>query len=229
MKSFNIFLCLFLSTIVCIGQGKELSNELIWNSRTFSSNYVYGLRSMNDGLHYTTLERSAENGSEIVQYRYEDGGKVRIIASSKSIFNDPGKRIEDYEFSADELQLLITTDQERIYRRSRKANYYVHSLEKGKTFPLTDFSNGKQRLAEFSPDGSMIAFVRDNNIFTLDVKYREETQVTYDGVSNQIINGATDWVYEEEFGFAKGFYWSPKGDKIAYYKFDESAEKQFQM
>ena len=75
----------------------------------------------------------------------------------------------------------------------------------------------------------MVAFVKENNIFTIDLNSLEEIQVTHDGTMNQIINGATDWVYEEEFGFSKGFFWSPKGNRIAYYKFDESKVKEFQM
>ncbi|MGB0423807.1 MAG: S9 family peptidase, partial [Flavobacteriales bacterium] len=181
------------------------------------------------GLHYTSLESSEKDGSQIVKYSFKTGEKIEVIASSKSIFSDPSRTIDDYDFSKDEQQILIATDQESIYRRSSEANYYIHNLEKSRSFPLTEFTLGKQRLAEFSPIGDMVCFMRDNNLFTVDLKYREEAQVTFDGKNNQIINGATDWVYEEEFGFSKGFYWSPKGDRIAYYKFDESAVKEFQM
>jgi dipeptidyl-peptidase-4 len=154
---------------------------------------------------------------------------VGVIASSKSIFGKSETGIDDYEFSADESKLLISTDTESIYRHSSRAQYYVFNIEKAKAFPLADAEKGKQRLATFSPDGEKVAFVRKNNLFISDLKYRTEVKVTSDGVDNKIINGATDWVYEEEFGFDRGFYWSPKGDRIAYYKFDESEVKQFQM
>ena len=230
MKRTALLITLLLS-LQCLltAQQAELTNELIWYSREFSAEYVGGLRSMNDGLHYTSLESSEEDGSQIVKYSFKTGEKIEVLASSASIFSDPSRSIDDYEFSKDEQQILIATDQESIYRRSSKANYYIHSLAKARSFPLTEFKLGKQRLAEFSPNGEMVCFMRDNNLFTVDLKYREESQVTYDGKNNQIINGATDWVYEEEFGFDKGFYWSPKGDRIAYYKFDETAVKEFQM
>lgn len=227
-RSFLLFLFLTAAIPALFAQTKALTNEEVWGW-AFYGETVGGLRSMNDGLHYTSLESSQENGSEIVKYSYKTGEKIGVVASSSSIFKDPSKSIEDYTFSKDENQILIATEQEAIYRRSSKANYYVHNIAKAKTFPLSDFKQGKQRLAEFSPDGSMVAFVRDNNIFTVDLKYREETKVTYDGTINQIINGATDWVYEEEFGFSKAFFWSPKGNRIAYYKFNESEVKEFQM
>ncbi|MDP4827734.1 MAG: DPP IV N-terminal domain-containing protein [Flavobacteriales bacterium] len=227
-KSFLLLTAIFF-VIATNAQKKELTNDLIWYSGEFKTEYVSGLRSMNDGVHYTSLEYSEANGSEIVKYAYSTGEKVGVIASSKSIFGKSETGIDDYEFSADESKLLISTDTESIYRHSSRAQYYVFNIEKAKAFPLADADKGKQRLATFSPDGEKVAFVRKNNLFISDLKYRTEVKVTSDGVDNKIINGATDWVYEEEFGFDRGFYWSPKGDRIAYYKFDESEVKQFQM
>lgn len=227
-KSFLLLTAIFF-VIATNAQKKELTNDLIWYSGEFRTEYVSGLRSMNDGVHYTSLEYSEENGSEIVKYAYSTGEKVGVIATSKSIFGKSETGIDDYEFSADESKLLISTDTESIYRHSSRAQYYVFNIEKAKAFPLADADKGKQRLATFSPDGDKVAFVRKNNLFISDLKYRTEVKVTSDGVDNKIINGATDWVYEEEFGFDRGFYWSPKGDRIAYYKFDETEVKQFQM
>ncbi|MFO7721675.1 MAG: alpha/beta fold hydrolase, partial [Bacteroidales bacterium] len=85
------------------------------------------------------------------------------------------------------------------------------------------------RLAEFSPDGNKVAFVRNNNIFVKDLMTGEETTVTADGEVNSIINGTCDWVYEEEFSFTKGFQWSPSGRYLAYYRFDESNVKEFTL
>ena len=218
-KSFLLLTAIFF-VIATNAQKKELTNDLIWYSGEFKTEYVSGLRSMNDGVHYTSLEYSEANGSEIVKYAYSTGEKVGVIASSKSIFGKSETGIDDYEFSADESKLLISTDTESIYRHSSRAQYYVFNIEKAKAFPLADADKGKQRLATFSPDGEKVAFVRKNNLFISDLKYRTEVKVTSDGVDNKIINGATDWVYEEEFGFDRGFYWSPKGDRIAYYKFD---------
>lgn len=212
-----------------LGTAQELTNEKIWYSGEFRGEYVSGLRSMKDGVHYTTLDYDEALGSKIVKYAYESGEEVATIATSQAVFADPSIAISDYAFSADEQKLLISTEVESIYRYSSKANYYIYDLEKERAFPLTDFAKGKQRLADFSPGANKVAFVRDNNLFVTDLRTREEVQITSDGKENHLINGATDWVYEEEFGFDKGFYWSPKGDRIAYYKFDESKVKQFQM
>jgi dipeptidyl-peptidase 4 len=149
---------------------KGLSNELIWNSREFSAEFVGGLNSMNDGLHYTSVEESDAFGSKIVRYSYITGKEVDVIATSKDIFGDEMKGIEGYEFSADEKQLLIQTKTQGIYRYSFSADYYVYNLTTKKTFPLTDFAKGPQMLADFSPDGKRIAFVRNNNLFVLDTK-----------------------------------------------------------
>lgn len=184
---------------------------------------------MNDGNHYTVLEESDAVGASIVKYSYLTGEKVAVVATAKDIFGNTDIAIDDYAFSKDETKLLIQTETESIYRHSFYAIYYVHDLTTKKTTPISDKGKGKQRLAEFSPDGSKVAFVRDNNIFFVDLALKQEEQVTRDGENNKIINGATDWVYEEEFAFDKGFQWSPKSNRIAYYKFDESKVKEFGM
>jgi len=109
------------------------------------------------------------------------------------------------------------------------ANYYIYNLETEELQPLTDFSKGKQRLAEFSPGGDQVAFVRNNNLFIQDLAAGKEIQVTTDGEENKIINGYPDWVNEEEFGYAKAFHWSPEGTKIGFCRFDETAVREFQM
>lgn len=210
-------------------QDLELTNDLIWYSQEFSAESVSGVNSMKDGLHYTSLEWNDDVGSAIVKYAYATGDSLGIIASSKGILKDNTQLIDGYEFSADESKLLIQTETHKIYRHSFKANYYIHDITTKRSAPLADFDKGKQRLAQFSPQGDNVAFVRDNNIYIHNLEFREEEKITYDGKANHLINGYPDWVYEEEFGFNRGFYWSPKGDRIAYYKFDESKVKEFQM
>jgi dipeptidyl-peptidase 4 len=230
MKRVAFFTGLLLfSLLASLRAQLPLSNELIWASGEFSAEYVDGLNSMNDGLHYTSLEESDALGSKVVKYSYETGKEVAVLLTAKEVFGDATKTIDGYQFSADEKQVLITTETEPIYRYSFSAHYYVYNLETKKGFPLTDFSRGKQRLADFSPDAKRIAFVRGNNIFIVDTETKKETIVTRDGITNEIIHGATDWVYEEEFGFDKGFYWSPKGNRLAYYTFDERQVREFGM
>ena len=122
--------------------------------------------------------------------------------------------------------MLISTETESIYRYSKRAIYYVFNIHNNK---LKQISENKIRYATFSPDGSKVAYVFGNNLFIKNLKNGQETQVTSDGKKNHIINGASDWVYEEEFKLVKGFSWSADGKKIAYYKFDESHVKEFSM
>lgn len=132
-----------------------------------------------------------------------------------------------YEFSADEKKVLIATELESIYRRSTKAFYYVLDL---KSKELQKLSEGdKQMYADFSPSGDMVAFVKNNDLYYKDLSNEKEIKITTDGEYNKIINGASDWVYEEELSLSQAFAWSPDGEKIAFYKFDESEVKQWNM
>lgn len=133
--------------------------------------------------------------------------------------------MSNFNLSQDESKALLYTDEEKIYRRSSRENYYVLDLRTKQLTAVSDL--GKQRLAEFSPDGSKVSFVRDNNLFIKDLTSGKEVQITPDGLANTIINGASDWVYEEEFEFSKAYEWSPDGKKIAFYRFDESKVKEF--
>lgn len=210
--------------------GKELTNELIWYSGEFRTSYVSGVRSMNDGKHYTSLDQ--EKGYVIVnKYLYATNEKTETIVSSENLKDEKGNtiNINDYQFSADETKLLIASEQEQIYRHSSKSFYYIYDIKSKKTYPLSDKEKGKQRLADFSPNGNLVAFVRENNLFYKNLETNKEYQITFDGELNKYIYGATDWVYEEEFSFHKGFHWNDNGSKIAYYRFDESNVKEFQI
>ena len=198
---------------------KEITLEDIYSDRTFSERSVRGVRSMNDGEHFTTLEESRK----IVKYSYKTGETIEILFNSA----DDNFRINNYQFSSDESKLLLAVNADYIYRRSFKADYYIYDIQSKK---LTELStNGKQMFAAFSPKADKVGFVRNNNIFIKDLETNEEKQITSDGKYNQIINGGTDWVYEEEFAFTRAFFWSPEGEKIAFYKFDESDVRIFNM
>jgi dipeptidyl-peptidase-4 len=220
MRSSFLVLFLLLSTLPAIGQKKELSNQLIWASREFSPEYVYSVSSMNDGEHFSALEEN-----KIVKYSYKNFSKpVATILDGNEL---TGISIDDYFFNSDETKVLIATKVSAIYRRSFTAEYYVVDLKTKKSTQL--FDKGAQMLADFSPDGSKVAFVFENNIYIRNLSDNSLTQITTDGKQNAIINGSTDWVYEEEFEVTKAFHWSPNGTKIAFLKFDESAVKEFTM
>jgi dipeptidyl-peptidase-4 len=206
-------------------QKKQISLEDIHKNNTFRSKAVYGLSSMNDGIHYTTLE-SPKSGTVILRFEYAKSSAPDTILK-QSEFIDEGKAlpIETYSFSADESKVLVATGKESIYRHSTKEFYYVIDLKSKKVTPINRAE--KQMYGSFSPDGNMVGYVRGNNIYILDLVSGKEMQVTKDGKFNHIINGATDWVHEEEFAFSRAFFWSSDSKKIAYYKFDESKVKEF--
>ena len=212
---------LFLAQCV-IAQEKMIQLEDIWARRTFSPEWVWGINSMNDGVHYSSLNYG-ENNVYITQYSYETGDSILTIVDSKDL---DGISFSDYSFSEDEKKVLLPTETESIYRYSSRSNYYVYDRE---TKIAEELSEGKQRLAQFSPDASKVAFVKENNIFIKDIINNTELQVTFDGEINKIINGATDWVYEEEFAFDNGMQWNASGNKIAYYRFDEEKVPEFSM
>ena len=222
-------LCL-LATIVfgcthSIAQ-KNITLEDIWLNGTFSAKGISEIRSMNDGEHYCILKRTG-----IEKYAYKTGEKIEDVCLFNTPVNakkaKPMPRIESYMFDSNEKQILLSSEFEPLYRHSGISNYYIYNIE-NKTLELISH-NGKQRLTTFSPDGTMVAFVRDNNIYIMDLATKEEKQITFDGKINCIINGTTDWVYEEEFGITQGFYWSPDSKKIAFYRFDESHVKEYTM
>lgn len=208
---------------------KELTNRDIWYGPTFSSEFVGGLASMNDGLHYTALESDGK-GQLLKRYAYRSGNAVETLLRSSDLVLAPGQpalEMDGYSFSGDERKLMIETGSESLYRYSYYAQHYVYDRSSKKLVPLSDPEGPKQRLATFSPDGSKAAFVRDNDLYIVDLANMKETRVTNDGEWNKVINGATDWVYEEEFTLVQGYSWSPKGSKLLYMRSDESAVKEF--
>ena len=225
----NLFLIGLLALSLNTLAQKKFTNELIWNSREFNTDYLGGFNSMNDGETFSDLKDSDLNGLTIIKCSFSTGDTLAEITNAKKIFKGAISSFDNYSFNADETMLLIETDRQSIYRWSSEANYYVHNLQTGETAPIANFADGKQRLATISPDKKKIAFVRNNNIFIYDIAAKKELQVTYDGKTNAIINGATDWVYEEEFGFDRGLYWNVNGSMLAYYKFNEELVPEFGM
>lgn len=192
---------------------------------TFSPNSVQNVRWMNDGDYY-----SATKDNKIIKYHIVDGTE-EVLFDGNNFEGTAGEtpfQIQGYQFSADETKLLLKTDVEQIWRRSTRENYYVYDIQNESLSKLVQ-SGEKQQYAELSPAGDRAAFVRDNNLFWVDLATGNVTQITEDGAFNKVINGAADWVYEEEFGFAKAWFWSPDGNKIAFYRFDEERVQEFFM
>ena len=223
MKRIFISALLIGLFLVSVSAQKRIELEDLFLSGTFSEKKIMSLRSMNDGLHYTTLE----NGCRIVKYSYQTGRQAAVLFDLEKIKDAAIKRFSEYEFSEDETRILLTTDVQPIYRRSYTAEYYVWNSV---TEELTRLSEkGRQQAAVFSPDGERVAFVRDNNIFIKSLKFGTESQVTWNGKKNEIINGVPDWVYEEEFSMNRAFAWSPDNKMLAFIRFDETAVSEFGM
>ena len=222
LKKYCLLLLVLLATLGLHAQQLTLEDVVV--KRTYAQKSVNGLASLNDGLNYTTLENM---GKELVKYSYKTGEKVATLLDVSLLKNDSLKFITDYQFSSDESKVLLMTDRKPIYRRSFTANYFVYNFV---TKELTKLSNGgDQQLATFSPDGERVAFVRKNNLFVKSLRFGTERQITDDGEFNKIINGAPDWVYEEEFEFNRGFEWSPDSKQLAYMKFNEEQVPVYHM
>lgn len=221
MKKLTVVFLFVLTTFGGYAQKKNISLENIFKNPLFSVKGVYGLVSMNDGLHYSTLK-----DGKILKYEYANvGTPEQIVDQNELNYNGKKISINKYSFTKDETKILIASEIESIYRNSTKENYYIYDRTSKSITPVSEA--GKQMHGSFSPDGSKVAFVRDNNIFIKDLASGKETAVTTDGLQNSIINGYADWVYEEEFTFSKAFFWSPDNKKIAYYRFDESEVKEY--
>ncbi len=211
------------SSTVC-AQDKQISLKEIWNG-TFSQQRLQSLQSLNNGQEYVVLnhDRKAETTS-IDVYNYKDGEKTRSLVSTKNLKSLD--RFSGFNLSEDESKILLSTEVEKIYRRSSRAVFYIYDIENKSLKKLTD---KKVQEPTFSPDASKVAYVYENDIFIFDIKSGKETRITSDGEKNKIINGITDWVYEEEFAFVRAFEWSPDGEKIAFLKFDEEDVPEFSM
>ncbi|GAB4423423.1 MAG: S9 family peptidase [Bacteroidia bacterium] len=206
------------------GKG-EITLESLWLYYQYYPSYPSEFRWMKDDRYYSVLE----DGKGIARYAVEGEQKVDMILefSTLQLGDLAADAIEGYTFSADERQVLLEADIEPIYRRSQRAQVAVAAVGGGQARLL----HGGRKIsnATLSPDGSKVVFVSDNNIYYTDLATGQETAVTTDGVMNQIINGITDWVYEEEFAFVDAVKWSPDGQYLAYYRFDESQVNQFSM
>ncbi len=222
----KIFLALFV--VFCLSsleaQQKKISLEEIWSGQ-FRTEYLDALQSMKNGKQYTILNfNRATRASTVDRYDYETLKKVNTIVSSADL--EGVDYFTSYEFNKDETKLLLATELEGIFRHSTLGVYYVYDLASRKNIKISEY---KIQEPAFSPDGAKVAYVLQNNIYIFDIAAQTTQQITTDGVPNKIINGVTDWVYEEEFAFVRAFEWNSDGSKIAFLRFDESQVPEFSM
>ena len=220
---FSIFV-LVLSAISLQAQNKKpIALDDIYTKGTFQIAGVNGFTSLNDSRYYCNMD----NDANILRYEFSTGKLIDTIVKHSDLIYDNGiLAFNNFEFSADENKILFTSNTESLYRHSTQSNFFVYDVKKKQIFQPVTY---KVMNVTFSPDGNKVAYVKDNNLYYYDLIQKKEETITKDGKVNNIINGATDWVYEEEFAIWKGFTWSPNSDKIAFYRFDESKVKEFEM
>ena len=226
------FLAIFLLFVSCsknsstspnnTAGNKQITLEEIWNT-TFLPESMNALNSMN-GDFYSLLNLDAENLEATVDvYSYKTLEKVKTIVNSKNL--EALDVFTSYSFNNDETQLILGTNFEKVYRHSLKGTFYTYHIASKK---LTLIGEGIQE-PTFSPDSKKVAYAKNNNLYIKNLTNNRVTKVTKDGKKNRIINGTTDWVYEEEFAFVRAFEWSNDSKYIAFLRFDETEVPEFSM
>ncbi|MDG1213796.1 MAG: S9 family peptidase [Flavobacteriaceae bacterium] len=207
-----------------LAQEKEVSVAAIYDG-TFRTEGMDVLRSRNNGTQYTLLNYDRVNKIQTIDlYEYETLEKTATLLSTEDL--EGISYMSSYTFSADESKVLLATDLIPIYRRSTLGSYFVYDFNDKS---LIKIANVAVQEPSLSPDGSKVAYGYENNIYLFDLKTKQTEQLTFDGEKNRIINGITDWVYEEEFGFVRAFEWSPEGTHIAFLRFDETEVPEYSM
>ena len=207
--------------------------DLLFNKRAYMAKSPKASRWLDGGTRYTVLEAVAGHAAETELAVYDTAtGKRSVLVPAKSFRPEgaaKGLEVEDYEWSKDHMKMLIYTNSKKVWRRNTRGDYWVLELATGKLRKLGGAGpEATMMFAKFSPDGTKVGYVRENNVYVEDVASGGITQLTKDG-SADIINGTTDWVNEEELDLRDGFRWSPDGKSIAYWQFDQSGVGEFTL
>jgi dipeptidyl-peptidase-4 len=223
-KSYFFFFFLFIAlTGVTLAQQLSLDLGELWEGN-YNPERLEAIRSMKDGSHYTVLEQNqTSKTSTIASYAYANAQERKVLFDSNQL--QESLKISAYTFSKDEQKIILETLSDPIYRRSKQAVYWIYNLN---TKELMKLSEEKVQEPLFSPDGTKVAYVFRRNLFIKNLIDKSVAQLTYDG-DYQTLNGITDWVYEEEFGFVRAFDWSPNSKQLVFMRFDESNVPLFSM
>lgn len=224
MKLLKITLLLFVVTSLSVNAQKQITLEEIW-SGAFRTQGMDELNAMKNTNQYTVLNFNRSSRSmQIDLYDYATLNQVSTLLNSTDFAELNG--IDSYTFNPNENQILIANNSEQIFRHSFTADYFLYDLTSKKLTKIADYQIQEPT---FSPDGTKIAYAYQNNLYVYEIASKKHTQITTDGKKNEIINGITDWVYEEEFAFVRAFDWNKSSDKVAYIRFDESQVPEFSM
>lgn len=225
MKSIKLLVLLIVWATQLHAQ--NLNVERIWKNYEFSAKGAGSYQAMNDGLHYVELNQDGDIVRGLIADDQPEKTET-LVPKSLLIYNDQPISVAGFEFNSDEQKVLLWTALQPIYRRSFEAFYFLFDL-KTKKLEALDADHAPQTLAEYSPDGKKVSFIHGNDIFIKDLSSGKVQKITADGKRNKIINGTTDWVYEEEFAITKAYGWSPDSRYLAFLKFDEREVPEFQM
>lgn len=217
-----LIVCIVSASLGFAQQKKKIGLEDVFKTNTFSQKSVTGINWMKDGQYYSSVKRGV-SGPMVVKMNISTGKEENILIDGGKL----GVNFSSYSFNSDESKALIASEVEPIYRRSSKAIFHVVDIPGGTAQKLVE--GEKIMYATLSPDNDKVAYVKDNNLYFVELASNKITQITSDGKRNQIINGAGDWVYEEEFSLSKAFEWSPDGKQIAFIRFDETEVPEFNM
>lgn len=204
---------------------KSVSLKEITDGMFRQKTAVGEMRSLPDGEHYTAMNADR---NMIVKYSYRTGKAVDTLFNATTARECEFTKFDGYTISSTGHHILVWRETEPIYRRSYKAAVYDYDVRRNYIKPITD-SKEKVMIPTFSPDGRMCAFVKDNNIWIRKFDFDTEVQVTKDGALNKILNGTTDWVYEEEFAVTNLMAWSPDSECLAYVRTDETEVPEYSM
>ena len=204
---------------------KTLQVEDVTSGKFYAYTAGRGMRSTSDGKYYTLMD---DKHTAILRYSFHTGQLIDTLFSVAKARECEFKTFDDYILEPKGNHILIITDQEAVYRRSSKGNAFHYDVRRNRVEPLSSTS-GKVMIPTFSPDGRMVAFVRDGNIFIKKFEYDTEVQVTSDAVRNKVMNGTTDWVYEEEHEATRLMTWSEDNNYLAFVRTDESGVDEYSM
>lgn len=225
MKKTSFIVLMLMAVLTIQAQTNALTLQEVVGGAFRAENIQGFIPIPGDGEHYTQM--NAE-GTQIIKYSFKTGKQVEVLFDAATARECPFKNFDSYTFSPDGMKLLIATETTPIYRHSYTAVHYLYSLRRNVEGKINNVverlsEGGPQQAPVFSPDGNLVAFVRDNNIFLIKTHFgNSESQVTEDGKFNQVLNGIPDWVYEEEFAFNSAIEFSADSKMLAFIRWDES-------
>lgn len=219
-------LFVFCANALCAQNGgKPVELKDITGGKFRQVTSVGEMRSLPDGEYYTAMNNER---SMIIKYSYRSGNAVDTLFNVNTARECTFDKFDGYEISSTGHHIMVWCETEPIYRRSFKSVVYDYDVRRNYVKPISE-SKSKLMIPTYSPDGRMCAFVRDNNIWIRKFDFDTEVQVTKDGELNKILNGITDWVYEEEFAVTNLMAWSPDSEYLAFVRSDESDVKEYSM